>query len=731
MSRSVRSATLVLALAAAPAAAQTRPAPPPDSARLTIERIFASGELRPAGSPGVQWTRDGRGYVELRPGGAGTADLVRVDAASGAATVLVPGTALVDERGRRIAVEDFALSPDERKALLFHNSVRVWRTNTRGTYHVVDFATRRVTPVAAATAPGGPAAADADGGARRRGAAAGAAGAAGDTVAGQALGQNTTGVPSFMGRGLASGAVDADLQMFAKFSPDSRRVAYVRGNNLWVADLATGRASRLTSDGSDDVINGTTDWVYEEELGLRDAFRWSPDSRRLAYWRFDQAAVPAFPVVNETDAQYPQVSVLRYPKAGAPNSRVRVGVVGAAGGPTRWLAAGPDTGQYVARMEWLGADSLAVQRLPRAQDQLDVLVLSAATGQGRTLLTDRDSAYVDVEGEAVTWLPGGRHLLVRSDRSGWRAFYLYDRAGRLVRQVTPDGADYLELSGVDEGGRVAYFAAAAPTPVERNLYRCSVDAAAAAPCARVTAEAGTHAVEVAPGARYAVDTYSRLGRAPRVTLHELPSMRPARVLADNAAVAARLAALGIAEPRLVSVPVPDGTRLDAYRITPPGFDSTRRHPVLMHVYGGPASPQVSDAWGGTRYLWHQLMAQQGYVVLVVDNRGAAWRGRAFRKATQLALGVRESQDQADAARWAARQPWADPRRVGLWGWSYGGYMTALTLARAATCSRRGSPSRRWSTGATTTRSTPSASCARRRPTRPATTRARCARTCPG
>jgi len=146
-------------------------------------------------------------------------------------------------------------------------------------------------------------------------------------------------------------------------------------------------------------------------------------------------------------------------------------------------------------------------------------------------------------------------------------------------------------------------------------------------------------------------------------------------------VAARLAALGIAEPRLVSVPVPDGTRLDAYRITPPGFDSTRRHPVLMHVYGGPASPQVSDAWGGTRYLWHQLMAQQGYVVLVVDNRGAAWRGRAFRKGTQLALGVRESQDQIDAARWAGAQPWADPRRIGLWGWSYGGYMTALTLAR--------------------------------------------------
>ena len=698
MPRSARPATLALALAVAvPAAAQTpaqTPAAAPaasDPARLTVERIFGSGELRPAGSPGVQWTRDGRAYVELRPGAGGAADLVRVDAATGAATVLVPGTALVDEGGRRIAVEDFALSPDERKALLFHNSVRVWRTNTRGTYHVVDFATRRVTPVATVTTPGRPVASTATGRVVQQQHAAAAA----DTVAGQALGQPTTGVPGFIGRGLASGAVDADLQMFAKFSPDSRRVAYVRGNNLWVTDLATGQATRLTSDGSDDIINGTTDWVYEEELGLRDAFRWSPDSRRLAYWRFDQGAVPAFPVVNETEAQYPQVSVLRYPKAGAPNSRVRVGVVDAgtptqAGGATRWLAAGPDSGQYVARMEWLGTDSVVVQRLPRAQDQLDVLVLSATTGQGRTLLTERDSAYVDVEGGAVTWLPGERHLLVRSDRSGWRAFYLYDRAGRLVRQVTPDGADYLELSGVDAAGRVAYFTAAAPTPVERNVYRCPVDpAAAAAPCARVTAGPGTHAVEVAPGARYAVDTYSRLGQVPRVTLYAWPAMRTVRVLNDNAAAAARLAALDVARPELLTVPMPDGTRLDAYRITPARFDRTRKYPVLMHVYGGPAAPQVADAWGGTRYLWHQLMAQQGYVVLVVENRGAAWRGRAFRKGTQLALGVRESQDQIDAARWVAAQPWADPRRIGVWGWSYGGYLTALTLARGGDLFRAG------------------------------------------
>jgi dipeptidyl-peptidase-4 len=619
--------------------------------------------------------RDGRSYVQARPATGGGTEIVRVDVTTGQATVLVPAAALVDEGGRRIEVEALELSPDERKALLFHGSVRVWRSNTRGTYHVVDLDTRRVTPIATVTTRGG---------ARPSHAA--------DTMDAPALGKTSraggdAALPSFIGRGLASGAADPDLQMFAKFSPDSRSVAYVRANDLWVADVASGRVTRLTTDGSDDVINGTTDWVYEEELGLRDAFRWSPDSRRLAYWRFDQRAVPAVPMEDDVAGQYQRVSVLRYPKAGAPNSRVTLGVVAAGGGETRWLDVGPDTGQYLARAEWLDADSIAVQRLPRKQDRLDLLLVSATSGRARTVLTETDSAYVDVEGEAVTWLDGGRAFLLRSDRSGWRQFYLYDRAGRLVSQLTPDGADYLDVAGVDERGGAVYLTAAAPSPTQRTVYRCALrlvgtgGPSAVRRCDAVTTAPGTHALDVAPGARYAVDTYSRLGEPPTVTLYELPAMRAVRVLEDNAALRARLAAVGAARPEFLKIPVPDGTTLDAYRVAPAGFDSTRRYPVLMYVYGGPASPQVNDAWGGQRYLWHQSLAQRGYVVVVVDGRGSAWRGRAFRKATQYSLGLRESQDQIDAARWIGRQSWGDPARVGLWGWSYGCYMPAVSLAR--------------------------------------------------
>ena len=330
------------ALRAAPLPAQqvtTSPAP------LSVERIFRTRDLAAEGLPFVQWMKDGRSYLLVKSD-IGGASLVRVDAATGAESVLVPSGVLKDEAGKAFDIEDVTLSPDETKALIFHSSVRVWRTNTRGLYHVVDFASRRVTPLAS-TPPG----------------------AAARPAAG----------PSFLATGLASGAADPTLQMFAKFSPDGAKVAYGRANDLWVRDLRTGTDTRLTTDGSDDIINGTTDWVYEEELGLRDAFRWSPDSRRIAFWRFDQGAVPAYPIVDELGI-YPRVSTLRYPKAGEANSRVTVHVIGADGRNLRALDVGPDTGQYVTRLEWVDADSISVLRMPRRQNALDVMLVSATTG---------------------------------------------------------------------------------------------------------------------------------------------------------------------------------------------------------------------------------------------------------------------------------------------------------------------------------------------------------------
>jgi dipeptidyl-peptidase-4 len=459
-------------------------------------------------------------------------------------------------------------------------------------------------------------------------------------------------------------------------------VAFVRDNNLFVDDLDTGQETQLTRDGSETIINGTTDWVYEEELGLSDAFRWSPDSKHIAFWRFDQSPVPRFPLVDELQL-YPKVVTLRYPKAGEQNSRVQIGVVHLAtageGVTTTWLDVGSGNDQYLARLDWVGVDSVIVQRLPRKQNSVDVLMVSATTGKPRLVMTDRDSAYVDVENGGLRLVNRDRQFLWLSDRSGWRQLYLVDRKGKVVRQLSANGSDVLAIVGVDEHNGWVYYSAAAPTPLERNVYRARIGGGIASE--RVTPERGTHTLNIAPGGRWAVDVYSQLNSPPTATLYELPSMRKVRVLSDNASLKAKLAALRIKPAEFIKVPMPDGTVLDGWRIVPPDFDSTKKYPVLMYVYGGPASPTVTDGYGGSRYLWHQMLAQHGYIVVSVDNRGAAWRGSDFRKVTQYRLGVRESQDQIDAAKWLATRSWVDAKRIGIWGWSYGGYMTLMTATR--------------------------------------------------
>jgi dipeptidyl-peptidase-4 len=505
-----------------------------------------------------------------------------------------------------------------------------------------------------------------------------------DTAAGQALGRDdAAGVPSFIGRGLASGAVDADLQMFAKFSPDSRKVAFVRGNNLWVTDLAAGGTTRLTPTARTTSSTAPPTGCTRRSSACATRSAGAPTRGASPYWRFDQSAVPAYPVVNETGRAVPQVSVLRYPKAGAPNSRVKVGVVDAAGARRAWLARGP-TAASTSRA-WTGWGPTrwpsCACRAPRTG--LDVPPASAPRPAAGARSSRPRLGVRGRRGRGGDVAPGATHFLLRSDRTGWRAFHLYDRGRPPVRQVTPDGADYLELAGLDTAARAAYFTGrgahgrrAQPVPLLGRPAR-----GRGAVRARDRPAPGTHAVDVAPGARYAVHAHSRLGRVPAVSLVELPSMRPVRRSPTTAPVAARLARSTGAAPQLVGCPMPDGTRLDGYRITPARFDSTRPHPVLMYVYGGPASPQVSDAWGATRYLWHQLLRQQGYVVLVgrQPRRGVARarlpQGHAARPRRARVAGP----DRRRAVGGGAAVGRPAPHRI--WGWSYGGYMTAMSLAR--------------------------------------------------
>jgi dipeptidyl-peptidase-4 len=612
----MRTLPIVLAtlLAAVPPVAAQR------GAELTVDAI-THGAFAGARMPEPQWLADGSAYFDLRPAADGGSEIVRVNASTGATTVVAPAHALVSN-GTRLVVESISISHDGAKILLFHNSVRVWRQNTRGVYDVLDVATGRVTPLSSA----------------------------------------------------------AGLQMFAKFSPDGRRAAFVRANNLFVTDLTTHEEHALTNDGSDVIINGTSDWVYEEELSIRDAFRWSPDSKRIAFWRFDQSPIPIFPMLDELSL-VAKVIPERYPRPGDRNSKVTVGVVNADTRATTWLHTGE--GEYIASLAWAGPDSVAIQRMPRTQNQIDLLMLSAASGDGRTVLTERNSAWVDVDEQTPRWLSNGAMFLWPSERSGWRQYYLYKRDGTLVGGVTRDGVDVSSLAGVDEKRGYVYAIAAAPTPMQRQLFRYPLKGGSEM---RVTTEPGSHRVSISPDGTVMVDIHSTAQLPGAASLVSLAPGGARHVLEANAELRKTLEGLTRA-PEFFQLPMPDGTKLNAFRILPPAFDSTRKYPVLMYVYGGPGSQTVLDDYGGDRYLWHQLLAQKGYIVVSVDNRGTGARGSAFRHVVYEHLGMHESDDQIAAAKWLGTQRWVDPARIGIWGWSYGGYMTAMSSFRGGSLFR--------------------------------------------
>jgi len=635
----IRRLVFVAAAAILGSGAVLAQAPPPaDSALLTVDRIYAGSEFRGGSFGPLRWLGDGSAYTTLERSAEARdrQDLVRYDTESGARSILVPAARLVPAGEKEpLEIEDYRWSDDGNRLLIFTNSQQVWRTNTRGDYWVLD--------------------------------------------------RTTWSLKRLGGEGPRS------TLMFAKFSPDGGRVAWVRYGeyNLYVEDLASGRLTKLTSDGSRTTINGTFDWVYEEELSLQDGWRWSPDGRSIAYWQLDASGVRDFPLYNTTDSLYAYFFEVQYPKAGEQNSAARVGVVSAAGGPTRWLSVpGDPRNNYIARMEWApplggaaGSRELVIQHLNRLQNTLQVLLADAQTGEVRTVLTDRDSAWVE-QFDQLTFVNGGQDIVWLSERTGWSHVYLFPRSGGAPRPVTSGAFDVLSVLGVDKTGGWVYYVASPENPTQRYLYRASLTRRA--PPQRLTpaTRPGGHGYNLSPSFRFAVHTYSRFGVPPTISLVSLPEHRVLRTLVDNAALKAKVAALRLGTTEFTHVDIGDGVRLNAWLIKPPGFDPAKRYPVLFTVYGGPGSQTVLDSWGGSNYLWHQMLAQHGYIVASVDNRGTGARGRAWRKITYGQLGVIETRDQAAAARAIARLPYVDATRIGIWGWSYGGFMALNTITQA-------------------------------------------------
>jgi dipeptidyl-peptidase-4 len=471
--------------------------------------------------------------------------------------------------------------------------------------------------------------------------------------------------------------------MFAKFSPDGSRVAYVRGNNLYVEDPARGGIVQLTHDGSTTIINGTFDWVYEEEFSLHDGFRWSPDGTRIAYWQLDAGGVRDFLLINDTDSLYSFVTPVQYPKVGTTLSACRVGVVSTAGGPTTWFpTAGDPRNNYIPRMDWAGnSDAVAFQYMNRLQDTNRLMLADPRTGGVRTILTDSDSTWVDAVDD-VRWLGNGKQFTWLSEADGWKHLSMYDAGGKKLSLLTPGEFDVEKVVRADSSGKWIYYTASPDNPCERYLYELSLEGSRETRRITPAGQPGTHSYDVSPDGKWAIHTYSRFAVPPVVDIVSLPDHRSVRRLDDRADLKKALAALKTGEMTFFRVDIGGGILLDGWRMLPPGFDPAKKYPVLEMIYGEPAGQTVIDRWGGRDYLWHLMLTQQGYIVLSIDNRGTpAPRGREWRRSIYRQIGILASQDQAAAMRSIRRWPYVDSTRIGIWGWSGGGSMTLNMLFR--------------------------------------------------
>jgi dipeptidyl-peptidase-4 len=629
---------LIALLAAAPVLAQQQVKQAFDGL-LTLDTIFT---YRAKSLGPIQWQQDGKAYLELEPSATkkDALEIVRYDAATGEKSVLVPGEKLTPPgASAQLAIDQFDFSDDEQKLLIFTNSQRVWRSNTRGDYWVLDLKTWEL---------------------RRIG-----------------------------------GDAKPSTLMYAKFSPDSTRVGYVRENNIYVENLAGSAITQLTRDGTRYIANGTFDWVYEEELFCRDGWRWSPDGQHIAYWQVDSTGVKEFTLINDTAGLYPVVSTFPYPKAGEMNSAARVGVVSASGGATRWFdVPGDPRDNYLPRMEWAASPSeVIIQQLNRLQSTSVVMLGDISSGHVRDILTERDEAWVDVSwgdidwdkrglgrGDAE-WVEDGKRFLWMSERDGWRHIYSISRDGKDVKCITPGSFDVIAVEDVDRPAGWLYYYASPDDPKARYLYRTRLNGSDAERLSPAN-QPGMHSYILAPRGELAIHTYSTFNKVPLTDIVQFPGHTTVRTLIDNKELQERLAALKQCPKEFFRVDIGDGLQLDGWMIKPPDFDPRKRYPVFFYVYGEPWGQTVQDAWGGSNEIWHTMLAQRGYIVMSVDNRGTpAPRGRQWRKSIYRQMGIVNSGDQAKAVKAVTQWPFVDPDRIGIWGWSGGGTSSLNAIFR--------------------------------------------------
>lgn len=585
------------------------------SQALTLESIFRDRGFESDRMGAMQWLPDGKSYSVVENG-----TIYKIDIESGLKSVLVP----VD-----LEIESYQFTADLSDLIIFTNSQRVWRYNTKGDYYHLNMQSGKLSKIAPDVKP-------------------------------------------------------SSLQ-FAKLSPAGGKVAYVYMHNIYIQDLATAEITQLTHDGTEEIINGTFDWAYEEEFDCRDGFRWSPDGSKIAFWQIDASGIGLFNMINYTDSIYSQTIPLQYPKVGTTISAAKIGVVEISSGQITWMnIEGDPRDQYIPFMDWADNSSeLLIQRVPRSQTYNHVTICNASTGECREIFRDGSPEYwVDVNSNIV-WFNKGKEFLWLGEEDGWKHIYMVSRDGKSKRLITKGDYDVLYIDYIDRKNGHIFFTSSLEDPTMRFLYRIDINRERDPVKILPQYGEGTNSFRIAPGARYAIHSYSSAGIPTKVNLVDLRQNRVIQELVTNDKLCKKLENLKMNPQEFSRVEIEDGVLLDCYMIKPANFNPEERYPVIFHVYGEPFSTTVTDSWGGSTYLFHQYLAQNGFLIVSVENRGTPVpRGRDFRKHAYKKIGINAPEDQAKAVKKILQEySYIDPERVGVWGWSGGGSMTLNALLK--------------------------------------------------
>jgi dipeptidyl-peptidase-4 len=570
--------------------------------------------------------KDGNGFYEEESG-----EIAQYRLPSLSKAVIADRNALTPKGSSTpLKVRNFFFSNDANKLLIYTNSKRVWRYDTRGDYWLLDLDDNKLTQI---------------------------------------------------GKSLPASSL-----MFAKFSPDGKKVAYVSGHNIYVQDIATNKVKQLTFDGSTKLINGTFDWAYEEEFFCRDGFRWSPDSKQIAFWQIDARKTKNYLMINNTDSLYPFVKPVEYPVAGEPPSPFKIGVVNIATAQTKWMSipTDPVLQSYVPRMEWADNNTqLIIQHLNRKQNQSDLLLCDVATGKSTTVYKEKDSAWIDIlplwdedySYGGWDWLNNGKEFLWPSEKDGWRHLYRISRDGKKETLVTVGNYDVMDISTVDEKSGYVYFFASPENATQKYLYRTKLNGTGTAERLTPANEPGTHDCNVSPNGQYAFHSFSNYYTEEVNEWVTLPSHKA--LGGEEVQNALSKADKSKSNISFFKITTEDGVQMDAWMTKPNNFDSTKKYPVLFYVYTEPWGQNVKDEFGvAHNFLYRGDMAKDGYIYISIDNRGTPVpKGREWRKCVYKKIGLINIHDQAMAAKEILKMPFVDSSRIAVWGWSGGGSAT--------------------------------------------------------